>query len=73
MYKQVRAALANEDVQKYIDGDEYGRIAPEDRLGALVGKVRELGLKIDNDNLKGIYKGLPKSIRLKLKFKYINI
>ncbi len=36
---QVRAALADDRVQKYLNSDNYRSMAAEDRLGGLVGKI----------------------------------
>ena len=35
----MRAALADDCVQKYLDSDDYRSMAAEDRSGGLVGKI----------------------------------
>lgn len=59
VYDQLQAALADERMQAYLDGDEFERMPAGERLAELAGKIRELGLKLESDNLGKIYSGLP--------------
>jgi hypothetical protein len=72
-YVQLITALANEDVQKYLDGDEYGKMSPEDRLGALVGKILDLELPLESENLGQIYSALPARLSTNIEKKNVQI
>ncbi len=66
VYDQLQAALSDERVQGYLDRELLEKPANE-RLVGLVEKIRELGLKLDSDNLGQIYSALPNRLSAKVK------
>ena len=67
VYDQLQTALSSEHVQKYLDRDEFLEIPASERLVRLVARIRELGLRLDSDNLGHIYSGLPDRLSDKVK------
>ncbi len=56
VFKQVRTGL--ESIKEYLGSFEFENLDAEDKLAALVAKIKEKG-KLDSDNLGHIYSALP--------------
>jgi len=73
-YNQLRNAIKDQRIQEFLDSDEFlnpEQTPAEDRLRALVKKIRALGLPLDSDNLGFIYSGLPARLSAKARKKDI--
>ena len=73
VFDQVRAALNNEDVKRYLESDEFKNLGREDKLAAIVGEIRRLKMELDSDNLGQIYSALPGQISANVKKEDVQI
>jgi flagellin-specific chaperone FliS len=59
VFRQLRSAIRDDRVQKYLDSDEYQALAKEDKLAELMNKIVKLGLPLELQDLRLGYSALP--------------
>jgi hypothetical protein len=63
VYEAIRNNLENENIQSYIESDEWKELDAENRLVALLNKMKEFAMELGGTkNLGQLYSGLPKMI-----------
>src|SRR5439155_1662339 len=59
VFRQVRHALKDDQIQAYLDSEKFQKLPRQDRLSELVNKILELQLPLESENLATIFGALP--------------
>src|SRR5208283_5361485 len=73
VYEQLIVALNDERVQAYLDSEEFKEIPAGEKLVGIVGKIKELKLTLESDNLGQIYSALPQKLSKKVAKKDVQL